>query len=451
MHVSTVITLLFFCNAAELHKASPEGSGSRTNHGRAGRSQRGSSLLKRNTSVLPCKVHTYLHEKYLDCQEKNLVNVLPGWPQDLQQMLLAKNKIRVLKNNTFLAYQRLKILDLQRNEISKIENGAFFGLNDLTTLLLQHNQIKTLKEGVFAYTPTLVSLRLYDNPWDCTCKMKTFISMLQIPRNNNMGNYAKCESPQKLKNQRLRQIKPEELCREKVKGQLDPKLQLTGNLTVTQPEVNYTLCNHSVFPTEMLDCKRKELKKVPNNIPPNIVTLDLSYNKISQLGPKDFKDVYKLKNLNLRSNAIEYIDPAAFLGLTHLEELDLSNNSLHNIEYGVLEDLYILKLFGLRDNPWRCDYDIHYLFYWLKHHYNVYHNGLECKFPEEYKGCSVGKYIRNYFEECPRDKLPEPPGSSEEYEETKDDVNQETKDDEREKTHSDHTTKKLGVRVIFIG
>ncbi|XP_060052346.1 leucine-rich repeat-containing protein 17 isoform X2 [Erinaceus europaeus] len=399
MHVSTVITLLFFCNAAELHKASPEGSGSRTNHGRAGRSQRGSSLLKRNTSVLPCKVHTYLHEKYLDCQEKNLVNVLPGWPQDLQQMLLAKNKIRVLKNNTFLAYQRLKILDLQRNEISKIENGAFFGLNDLTTLLLQHNQIKTLKEGVFAYTPTLVSLRLYDNPWDCTCKMKTFISMLQIPRNNNMGNYAKCESPQKLKNQRLRQIKPEELCREKVKGQLDPKLQLTGNLTVTQPEVNYTLCNHSVFPTEMLDCKRK----------------------------------------------------AAFLGLTHLEELDLSNNSLHNIEYGVLEDLYILKLFGLRDNPWRCDYDIHYLFYWLKHHYNVYHNGLECKFPEEYKGCSVGKYIRNYFEECPRDKLPEPPGSSEEYEETKDDVNQETKDDEREKTHSDHTTKKLGVRVIFIG
>ena len=62
---------------------------------------------------------------------------------------------------------------------------------------------------------------------------------------------------------------------------------------------------------------------------------------------------------------------AAFLGLTHLEELDLSNNSLQNFDYGVLEDLYFLKLLWLRENPWRCDYNIHYLYYWLKHHYNA--------------------------------------------------------------------------------
>ncbi|NXR98139.1 LRC17 protein, partial [Oxylabes madagascariensis] len=118
-----------------------------------------------------------------------------------------------------------------------------------------------------------------------------------------------------------------------------------------------------------------DLKKVPGNIPPDIAKIDLSNNKIRQLRAKEFEDV------------------TAFSGLNNLEELDLSNNSLQNFEYGVLEDLYFLKILWLRENPWRCDYNIHYLFYWLKHHYNVHYNGLECKMPEEYKGWSVGKYV----------------------------------------------------------
>lgn len=55
-----------------------------------------------------------------------------------------------------------------------------------------------------------------------------------------------------------------------------------------------------------------ELKKVPNNIPPDIVKLDLSNNKINQLRPKEFEDVHELKKLNLSSNGIEFIDPGKF-------------------------------------------------------------------------------------------------------------------------------------------
>ena len=50
-----------------------------------------------------------------------------------------------------------------------------------------------------------------------------------------------------------------------------------------------------------------ELKKVPNNIPPDIVKLDLSHNKINQLRPKEFEDVHELKKLNLSSNGIQFI------------------------------------------------------------------------------------------------------------------------------------------------
>ncbi|NXR28708.1 LRC17 protein, partial [Cinclus mexicanus] len=118
---------------------------------------------------------------------------------------------------------------------------------------------------------------------------------------------------------------------------------------------------------------------------------------------------------------------AAFSGLNNLEELDLSNNSLQNFEYGVLEDLYFLKILWLRENPWRCDYNIHYLFYWLKHHYNVHYNGLECKMPEEYKGWSLPIYPETF------------------------DLDKDDEEWERHKEQTVQTVKKQGVIVTVIG
>lgn len=255
-----LVILLCFCRAAEPRRTSPGTLRSQANPGRsdsrAGGGRRGSPV-KRYAPGLPCDVYTYLHEKYLDCQERKLVYVLPDWPQDLLHMLLARNKIRVLKNNVFSKFKRLKSLDLQQNEISKIESDAFFGLNKLTTLLLQHNQLKVLTEEVFIYTPLLSYLRLYDNPWRCTCELETLVAMLQVPRNRNLGNYAKCESPPALKNKKLLQLKPDELCIEQESEQPDPRPQVSGRPPVTRPEADSTLCHHYVFPIQTLDCRRK--------------------------------------------------------------------------------------------------------------------------------------------------------------------------------------------------
>lgn len=53
----------------------------------------------------------------------------------------------------------------------------------------------------------------------------------------------------------------------------------------------------------------QDLKKVPGNIPPDVVKLDLSNNKIKQLQSKEFEDITELKVLNLSSNGIVHIDP----------------------------------------------------------------------------------------------------------------------------------------------
>ncbi|XP_038597417.1 leucine-rich repeat-containing protein 17 [Tachyglossus aculeatus] len=437
MQALTIAILLFFCKAAELRKTGPGTSRSKAHHGRVNGERRAWSPVKRYAPGLPCDIYTYLHEKYLDCQERRLVYVLAGWPEDLIHMLLARNKIRTLKNGMFARFRKLKSLDLQQNDISKIETDAFFGLSRLTTLLLQHNRIKVLTEEVFIYTPLLNYLRLYDNPWRCTCEMETLVTMLQVPRNRNLGNYAKCEGPEDRKDQKLKELRAEELCNEDQKPP-SPRNQVAGKPPVIKPDVDSSLCHIYVFPIQTLDCKRRELRKIPTNIPPDIVKLDLSNNKISQLRPKEFEDAHELKRLNLSSNGIEFIDPAAFSGLTHLEELDLTNNSLQNFDYGVLEDLYFLKILWLKDNPWRCDYNIHYLYYWLRHHYNVHYNGLECKAPKEYKGWFVGKYVRSYFEECPKDLLPSYP-------------DQDPEEEEWDKIHKEHIAKTQGVRITVIG
>ncbi|XP_074873149.1 leucine-rich repeat-containing protein 17 isoform X3 [Carettochelys insculpta] len=308
MKVVTIIILFFFCKAAYFRKIRNGSLKNKVNNGRANSLRKASSTVKRYAPGLPCDVYIYLHEKYLDCQERKLIFVSPDWPEDLRHMLLARNRIRKLKNNMFSRYKTLKSLDLQQNDISKIESEAFWGLNKLTTLLLQHNQIKILSEEVFIYMPRLRYLRLYDNPWHCTCEMESLITMLQVPTNRNLGNYAKCVHPIELKDQKLKLIEAEQLCSEEER--LHPQNLAVPKSEAVKPEFDSSLCHIYVFPIQTLDCKRKELKKVPGNIPPDIVKLDLSNNKIKQLRAKEFEDVNELKILNLSSNGIVYIDTA---------------------------------------------------------------------------------------------------------------------------------------------
>ncbi|XP_075064847.1 leucine-rich repeat-containing protein 17 [Mixophyes fleayi] len=401
MQVVTLIMLLLFCKASEFRKFKRNNRG---NNNKQHSSKKVSSTVKRYTPELPCDIYTYRNEKYLDCQERKQTSVLQDWPEDLIHILLARNRIRMVKNNAFSKFQNLKSLDLQQNEITKIETQAFYGLKTLSTLLLQHNRIKILSEEIFIHMPRLTYLRLYDNPWECHCELESLVTLLQIPRNRNFGNYAKCETPSELKGQKLRQITPQVICHDEDEDGQPRPLQ---RVKITKPSVDSTLCHTYLHPIATLDCRRKDLQKVPTDISPDIMKLDLSSNKIKQLQSNVFIDVPNLEMLNLSSNGIEFIDPAAFSGLLNLHELDLSENNLSNLKYRVLEDLYFLKKLWLRGNPWRCDYHIHYLFYWLKHHYNVNYNGLECNAPEEYKGWVVGKYLRSYYEECPNERLQE--------------------------------------------
>lgn len=348
-----------------------------------------------------CKEYAANGDKYFDCQERRLTAVLSGWPKDINHLLLAKNSIRVLRANTFSNFPNLRSLDLQQNEISQIDEDAFIGLTKLTTLLLQHNRLQVASEEMLIPMPQLRYMRIYDNPWRCDCQLDSLVRFIQVPSNRHLGNYARCAEPTVFAGRQLKKLDVEQLCTAEQK----PPIPLSDNQTLPASIKLFesiTLCHTYMHPVTYLDCRSKELKSVPADIPVDIVKLDLSMNNIKQLRPKAFVTVKDLKHLNLSSNGLKSIDTAAFAGLLYLSELDLSNNSLQNFQFSVLEDLYFLKKLSLGGNPWICDYNIHYLIYWLQHHPGVYHTGLVCSEPENLRGSSVENYVKTYAD-CPKD------------------------------------------------
>ncbi|KAM6961837.1 leucine-rich repeat-containing protein 17 [Tautogolabrus adspersus] len=399
-----LLMLLLLLRSAEPRRGPRSGAMERGSLGRVrGRGRAG--VMRRQTQE--CKEYIEAGEKYLDCQDRQLTTVMQDWPQDIQHLLLARNKIQVLRDNMFSQFTQLKSLDLQQNDISMVEDGAFSGLSQLTTLLLQHNGLKTASEELLLPLPHLTYLRIYDNPWSCDCSLDSLIRTLQVPSNRNLGNYAKCAEPLSKISQKLKKLSVESLCANDNQVDIRPGGEGGGRPRPPpikrKPEAT-SMCHTYMFPKPRLDCSSKDLKNIPSDLPSDIVKMDLSSNSIQHLRPKQFLLSKDLKLLNLSSNNLQRLDTAAFAGLLYLRELDLSNNSLHYFQYGVLEDLYFLRKLTLDNNPWICDYNIHYLIYWLKHHPGVFYTGLICSAPKEFRGWRVEDYVKTYNGECPKDR-----------------------------------------------
>ncbi|XP_018602773.1 leucine-rich repeat-containing protein 17-like [Scleropages formosus] len=399
MNVTTILLIFLVFGSVQPHRLWHGGGRSRAHgRGRLGMAKR---------FAPECTRYREAGEKHLDCQDRQLTAIPPsGWPEDTVHLLLARNRLQVLRSNTFAQFRFLKSLDLQQNKLMRIDADAFAGLSRLTTLLLQHNSLHFLSEEVLLPLPRLTYLRLYDNPWDCQCQLDSLVRTLQVPSNRNLGNFAKCKEPPALHGQKLKRIRPELLCPEL--EERIPQEPKAGSSVLppirTKPEAIDT-CHTYMFPKPLLDCGNQDLRNVPENIPPDIVQVDLSRNNIKQLRASEFVAARALKSLNLSTNGLEAIDTAAFAGLLHLRELDLSNNSLHYVQYGVLEDLYFVRRLVLGGNPWVCDYNIHYLVYWLKLHPGVQHFGLVCRSPEKFAGWTVQDYVKTYNGDCPEDNL----------------------------------------------
>uniref|UniRef100_A0A8C6FUS4 Leucine rich repeat containing 66 n=1 Tax=Moschus moschiferus TaxID=68415 RepID=A0A8C6FUS4_MOSMO len=112
---------------------------------------------------------------------------------------------------------------------------------------------------------------------------------------------------------------------------------------------------------KLLTLQRNKLSNIPKGLwkLKSLQSLDLSFNRISQIGLSDFHNCLQLENLHLKSNRIFRIHPEAFKDLKKLQMVDLSNNALTAILPVVIMALELPLLEAdLADNPWQCDYSL---------------------------------------------------------------------------------------------
>lgn len=268
-----------------------------------------------------CSESTESREVFVDCQDRHLISVPTSqtWSKQPKHLLLARNRIKVLRDGAFSGYEGLISLDLQQNEILLVEEGAFQGLTHLTTLLLQHNRLGTLSEEALIPMHNLAYLRLYDNPWNCLCPMDNLIRTLQVPSNRNLGNHARwaiprrvwhyeinrssstgankslpnvapnitsdftmtdgslcrCAEPLILRGRKLKQVNPDLLCKERNSTSIPQEVQKDGTDPLepvpirNKPEAT-TTCHTYLFPQIRMDCSKRGKLTVSSYFPKSV-------------------------------------------------------------------------------------------------------------------------------------------------------------------------------------
>lgn len=81
-----------------------------------------------------------------------------------------------------------------------------------------------------------------------------------------------------------------------------------------------------------------------------LTILDISYNKIVDLGSKNFENNVEMIHLNLTHNFLKSLDKDTFVGLKRLVDLNLSNNEITNINVQTFKDLSLLERLDLSNN-----------------------------------------------------------------------------------------------------
>nr|QDE10500.1 toll-like receptor 13-3 [Lateolabrax maculatus] len=125
------------------------------------------------------------------------------------------------------------------------------------------------------------------------------------------------------------------------------------------PLLAFSLKNCTIVYSENADnlwvtCKEHELAALPDDIPRNATSLDLSSNQIVNITGTDLRCLSKLISLQVQYNLISHIDDGAFADLVELRLLDMDANKLINLTDNMFQGLSKLVTLSLYNNQISC-------------------------------------------------------------------------------------------------
>lgn len=110
--------------------------------------------------------------------------------------------------------------------------------------------------------------------------------------------------------------------------------------------------NNTLISLQLLNLSHNQLWTVPTNMPSNVLTIDLSYNSITQILPGTLERMPKLQALYLHSNKFTYIPNTAFDQIVHLREITLHDNPWSCKDTQNMD--YLIKWVAVKKNANPC-------------------------------------------------------------------------------------------------
>lgn len=243
--------------------------------------------------------------------QNNSINVIaPGLFNDLTEMIildLADNELtdEWINTATFAGLLRLVVLNLSNNNIAKLEATVFRDLYSLQILRLEENAIESIAENAFNSLNNLHTLILSFNKLKKidSNTLNGLLGLNVLSLDNNVIEYI---DPEALRNSSSLQ-----------------DLHLNSN-------------------------KLYDIPSVLNEVP-QLQTLDLGDNQITEIFNSSFASMEKLVGLRLTENNISNVSKGVFDKMSALRILNLSSNKIQRVETGSFDantNLMAIRLDG---------------------------------------------------------------------------------------------------------
>ncbi|KAG7316753.1 hypothetical protein KOW79_020294 [Hemibagrus wyckioides] len=184
----------------------------------------------------------------------------------------------------------------------------------------------------------------------------------------------------------------------------DNSIILNGSVMFSPSRIPNTSQGSELYFNEGLE--RNQLKCLPRGLGniKSLKVLQLSHNRISEIGPADLAGCTHLNELHLQYNLINTIHPEAFKDLQELKVLDVSYNLLATIPvpaYLSLRNLNVLV--DISGNRWSCDCNLKTIRRWLSFDSELGNPAWEvvCFSPPHHAGKSL-LYLEESDLACPQ-------------------------------------------------
>ncbi|XP_035778360.1 uncharacterized protein LOC118459262 [Anopheles albimanus] len=143
----------------------------------------------------------------LDLANNNLTELQPGTFDDLMKLrviLLNNNQIERLEANLFRSLSFLTKINLRSNRLVRIGINVFVAVPNLSQIELDYNELQTLRKDSFAGLDKLTSLSLTNNPWNCSCALRSFSEF--VLSKNLYTSPTTCSEPRTLAGKQWNEI-----------------------------------------------------------------------------------------------------------------------------------------------------------------------------------------------------------------------------------------------------